>query len=525
MRMIRNRLSGLSGAAFTCFTLFAFLALTGNTLGGAGTVTRDIPYKSGSGLTGYELERCKLDLYLPENPEQGFGSILWFHGGGLRNGHKASEIAVNFAEHLVAEGYAVASANYRLSPKVKYPEYIIDAAAAYAWLYKNIERYGGSPEKIFVSGHSAGGYLTAMVGLVDEYLSPFGLSTQEIAGLIPISGQMITHSTVREERGISRTQPMIDEAAPSYHVRELTPPMLVICGGEDVAARAEENRYFLSALKAAGNMAVEYKEFAGKTHNTVASHIPSPGSPISEAVFHFLKTARKPNTLTAEEKRQGWKLLFDGEAFVGWMGLGTDPVADGIWTIESDCIRKLKTSELPPNSKGQKVERADLFTVETYRDYELVFDWRISPGGNSGLKYNVSKEISQWGERNFKARGFEYQIFDDSALPDDRDRSHAAGGLYDLIPAQDKDVRPAGEFNRSRIVFRRNRGEHWLNGVKILEFDLESAEMKSLVAQSKFKSIPGFADKRSGHIVLQDHDSEVWFRNIKIKTFDQGANE
>ena len=126
-------------------------------------ILTDLPYKP-DGATNYERERCKLDLYLPAG-RQGFATIVWFHGGGLQNGDKGGNIAIGLAERFSSEGIAVASVNYRLSPQVKYPAYIEDAAAAMAFLRKQISSYGGSDKLIFVSGHSAGGYLTAMVGI------------------------------------------------------------------------------------------------------------------------------------------------------------------------------------------------------------------------------------------------------------------------------------------------------------------------------------------------------------------------
>ena len=179
--------------------------------------------------------------------------------------------------------------NYRLSPKVKFPAYIEDAARSVAWVHRTISQHGGDPAKVFISGHSAGGYLAAMLGMDPQYLGSQGVSTGEIAGLLPVSGQMITHSTVRGERGLARTKPIIDRAAPSYHVRPDAPPCLCIAGGEDMPTRAEENIYFVAALKAAGHKHADYLEVAGRTHGTIASRIPEPHDPVAKAMLAFIK--------------------------------------------------------------------------------------------------------------------------------------------------------------------------------------------------------------------------------------------
>lgn len=157
-------------------------------------------------------------------------------------------------------------------------------------------------------------------------------------------------------------------------------------------------------------------------------------------------------------------------------------------------------------------------TRDSYSDFELAFEWKVAPGANSGVKYNVSEEMSTASEPYNAALGFEYQILDDDRHADGELASHRTGALYDLIPANEsKRVNPVGEWNESRIVVMGNHGEHWLNGEKIVEYDLESADFDSTLAASKYASIEGFADRRAGHIVLQDHGDDVWYRNIRIR--------
>jgi hypothetical protein len=238
----------------------------------------------------------------------------------------------------------------------------------------------------------------------------------------------------------------------------------------------------------------------------------------TETLSHASVFPAPPNTLSTAEQREGWRLLFDGRTFNGWRGLGYDSVPTAHWKVENGAIRKIPTGQVPRMADGQPAAGGDLMTGETFRDFELVWDWKISRAGNSGVKYNVSEEISMAAAPNHAALGFEYQVLDDSLHEDNKVPSHRAGALYDLIPPNNsKRLKPVGEWNTSRLVFRGNHGEHWLNGSKVVEFDLGSAQMDSALAVSKYRSIQNFAQRRAGHIVLQDHGDEVFFRNIKIR--------
>ena len=241
--------------------------------------------------------------------------------------------------------------------------------------------------------------------------------------------------------------------------------------------------------------------------------VPCSVSPAADVVFG----SGIPNTLSADERRAGWRLLFDGTTFNGWRGLGYDTVPTAKWKIENGTIRKLADGDVPRLPDGQPAAGGDLMTKDTFRDFELTWQWKISRAGNSGVKYNVSEEISMANAPNHAALGFEYQMLDDSLHEDNKVPSHRAGALYDLVPpSASKHLAPVGEWNSSKIVFRGNHGEHWLNGQKIVEFELGTPVMDSLLAKSKYHNIPHFAEKRAGHIVLQDHVDEVFFRNIKI---------
>lgn len=231
------------------------------------------------------------------------------------------------------------------------------------------------------------------------------------------------------------------------------------------------------------------------------------------------ETEQPPNTLTAAEEAAGWKLLFDGSTFQGWRGIGRDLIPEGHWTIEDGAIRKIASGDVPTAPDGQPLEGGDIMTTSTYGDFELVFEWKVSPGGNSGIKYNVSEEMSLASPPVHAALGFEYQILDDDLHPDAQNGpTRTASALYDLMPPiAAKQLLPVGSYNRGRIVFHGTHGEHWLNGARVLEFELDSSSFDSAFAASKYQPIAGFAEKRSGYLVLQDHGDDVWFRNIKIR--------
>ena len=225
---------------------------------------KDISYIPAGETDGYRKERCKLDVYYPVG-KKGFPTIVWFHGGGLEGGGK------HVPEMFMNQGFAVVAVNYRLSPKAQNPAYTEDAAAAVAWAYKHIEEYGGSPRRVFVTGHSAGGYLTLMVGLDKSYLQEYGVDADSIAAYLPISGQTVTHFTIRKERSLPEGIPVIDQYAPCNKARKDTPPFVLITGDRnlEMADRYEENALLASVLKNIGNKKVSLYELQGFDHGQV----------------------------------------------------------------------------------------------------------------------------------------------------------------------------------------------------------------------------------------------------------------
>ncbi len=227
---------------------------------------KDIAYVSSSEADAYRKERCKLDVYYPVDTKD-FPTIIWFHGGGLEGGNK------HIPQELMNQGFAVVAVNYRLSPKAKNPAYIMDAAEAVAWTFSHVAKLGGRTDRIFVSGHSAGGYLALMLALDKRYLNMFGIDADQVAAYLPISGQTVTHYTIRKERGLPDGIPVIDEYAPANNARKDTPPILLIAGDKnlEMTARYEENALLYAVLKGLGNDKVSLYEMQGFDHGQVCA--------------------------------------------------------------------------------------------------------------------------------------------------------------------------------------------------------------------------------------------------------------
>lgn len=211
--------------------------------------------------------------------------------------------------------------------------------------------------------------------------------------------------------------------------------------------------------------------------------------------------AAQPNTLTDSEKQAGWKLLFDGQTLQGWrLYKQPTPPAEG-WRVENGELRKL-----------HGVKGGDIITSAAFLDFELTWEWWIAPAGNNGVKYLVSEERQS-------APGHEYQMIDDAKHPDAlRGSKRMTAAFYDVLPpSPNKPTRPPGQWNQSRIRVKGQLVEHWLNGAKVLEYELESPAVQAAIGQSKFKDSPGFGKKIRGPIMLTDHNDEARFRNIKIR--------
>ena len=270
--------------------LLLLLPLVALAEGSANKTTKDIPYKDDVvSQTPYEIERCKLDLTVPAGAK-GFPTFVWFYGGGLKNGDKdmRSEYSAEIRESLAQGGVAVVTPNYRLSPKAHYPAYVDDAAAAFAWTVKHIAEHGGDSHKVFIGGHSAGGYLALLVGFDTQRLKPHGLTLGSVAGIAQVSGQVFTHFTVREERGQPKYGITSDEAAPCFYVRKALPPVLTIYAQNDMISRAEENQFFVANLKAVGHTENYSLRVNDRDHASVGHNIRNLDDPARLAILNFI---------------------------------------------------------------------------------------------------------------------------------------------------------------------------------------------------------------------------------------------
>ena len=219
---------------------------------------REIVYRNDD---EYATKMCRIDIAAPENAKDA-PVIVWFHGGGLTGGKRS------IPQQLLND-YIVVGVGYRFSPNVAVKQIIDDAASAVAWVFDNIEKYGGSSQKIYISGHSAGGYLVSMISLDKSYLKKYNINADSLAGVIPFSGQVITHFEERRTRGMSDKHPLVDELSPLYHVRGDAPAMLLLLGDRELEmlGRYEENAYFWRMMRIAGHKDITIYEFDGYGHS------------------------------------------------------------------------------------------------------------------------------------------------------------------------------------------------------------------------------------------------------------------
>jgi len=220
-------------------------------------------------------------------------------------------------------------------------------------------------------------------------------------------------------------------------------------------------------------------------------------------VMLFFRGQERPaqgshNTLTAEERAQGWRLLFDGKSLTGWRGFREEVAPDG-WRVVDAAITRVGPG-------------GDLITADQFGDFELALEWKLAPGGNSGIMFRVTEDQTQT-----YFSGPEMQVLDDAAHADGASRLTSAGSNYALHPAPEGAVKPAGEWNAVRLVVRGAHVEHWLNGVKVVEYALWTPEWEELVRNSKFVEWPAYGRAKRGHIALQDHGDWVAYRDIKVR--------
>ena len=211
------------------------------------------------------------------------------------------------------------------------------------------------------------------------------------------------------------------------------------------------------------------------------------------------------NQLTVQEQRDGWKLLFDGKSLDGWRGYKKPDATGTRWKVENGFLT------LPPDNGKDTQGARDIISTNTYEQFELTWEWRIAQAGNSGVKYFVLEDLPQ-------AIGHEYQIIDDERHPDAKvGPKRQTSAFYDVLAASDRPLKPAGELNTSRVVVKGHTVEHYLNGKRVLQYELDSPALRAAIAESKFKDVARFGKLQKGHILLQDHGNQVWYRDIKIR--------
>ena len=221
-------------------------------------------------------------------------------------------------------------------------------------------------------------------------------------------------------------------------------------------------------------------------------------------MFLHSASAQKDNTLTSAEKKEGWKLLFDGKTLNGWRMYQNKP---------ADCWG-IKNGELYCKERATDKSdlRADIITSDQYENYELSVDWKIATGGNSGIIYNVTEDYPA----SYQS-GPEYQLIDDEGYPGKLEDWQKTGSDYAMYPATSRPTKPIGEYNTSKIVVKGAHREYWLNGVKVVEFEAWSDDWNQRKSIGKWKDTPGYGIAEKGYICLQDHGGGMWFKNIKIR--------
>jgi hypothetical protein len=224
----------------------------------------------------------------------------------------------------------------------------------------------------------------------------------------------------------------------------------------------------------------------------------------SSAPAGSVQAGSAPNTLKREEARDGFKLLFNGKDLTGWRVYKAGP-PPAQWTVVDGAMHLV--------ARGG----GDLVTEQEYGPFDLRLEWKIAPGGNSGVMYLV-KELDR--ARNTYNTGPEMQVLDDAAHPDGRIPSHRAGALYDFAEPFAAAAKPVGEWNEARVLYTGDRIEHWLNGVKVAETSYGDAQWLAKVANTKFKTMPDFGLASTGRIALQDHGDQVWYRSVRIRTLN-----
>ena len=221
--------------------------------------------------------------------------------------------------------------------------------------------------------------------------------------------------------------------------------------------------------------------------------------------------AQPANQLSPADEKAGWTLLFDGRSLDGWRAYQRPDASGTRWVVNDGLLC------LAPGDSSDTRGARDIVTTRPYSQFELAWEWRVSPGGNSGVKYFVLEDRES-------AIGHEYQIIDDAKHADAKVGPHRqTAAFYDVLPAANRPLKPAGEWNTSRVVVKGTEVEHWLNGTKVLGYTLDSPALREAIARSKFKDVERFGKPQNGLLLLQDHGDAVCYRNVKVRSLDGGS--
>jgi cytochrome c len=236
---------------------------------------------------------------------------------------------------------------------------------------------------------------------------------------------------------------------------------------------------------------------------------------VTEAVVEKVAMAKEAvqNVLTEAETKDGYQLLFDGKTMKGWRNFKKQTIGKD-WIVDSANQAIALNVTKKPDGGWQAADGGDIITDDSFENYEFQVEWKIDTCGNSGIIYNV---IEHPTAEYVWHTGPEMQVLDNKCHPDAKIIKHRAGDLYDLISSSSEPVKPALEWNQAKLVQNKGKIEHWLNGVKIVEYDMNKPEWKAMIAKSKFAKMPLFGKSMKGHLSLQDHGNKIWYRNIKIK--------
>lgn len=232
---------------------------------------------------------------------------------------------------------------------------------------------------------------------------------------------------------------------------------------------------------------------------------------VSAPIKEFAEVNCIANSISPNEAREGWKLLWDGKTTDGWRGAKLNAFPANGWVVDNGILKVMKSDG------GESTNGGDIVTTRKYKNFELTVEFKITEGANSGIKYFVDTEMNKGAGSSI---GCEFQILDDQKHPDAKlgvSGNRKLGALYDLIPVSEDKPFKKNEFNTATVIVKGNHVEHWLNGVKLLEYERNTQMFNALVAYSKYRDWPNFGNAEQGNILLQDHGDEVWFKNVKIK--------